>query len=658
MIAGALLSVLAVLAQPAASVPSAAEAERSIDARAFTWQVEPTPVVLGQTASATLTLRAKARDGAPLDVGTPRVSASVGTVSEAERIAPGTWRVAFTPPRETFPHIAIVVATLDVGTAWAVGFLPLSLWGQGQTIVRTKPASQVSLRVPTSTGTQMFGPVTADDKGAAVVPVIVPPGAGHGIARSRDEAGNESEAPIDLGVPPFQRVALAVVDDVVAGDGSGFARLLAVAVDERGAPLTRPELQVNATVGTVSSTSVAPGVTLVVLRPGKTRAAHADVEVTLAAAAGSRARARVVFAPGRVAAAAITLSRDALTADDLNRALDVSVLLVDEAGRPAGLHTVGVTVDVGRVSALVPSEGGARALTWTLPDASRVTKATMTVRLPSHEVMGTADLELRRGMPVSMAFDPRTPIVADGATPIELVLRATDRSALEVAPTGARFKIDPAHGRVLDVRVEGLALRVPVLLTEAEERRTVAVRATVGDVVAEAQLKVLPRPRVIALVAPGLVVASNYQAIVAVGPDLSFLTTLPLLDGTVVAGGSLALLQSLTRPAGIADHRALPAFAELGWRPPSSIAGVDFHLGAAAGVALVDLVRVGQSAHVLEPVIVAQGVLGFVVPAGPGAVEVMARVGSSIFLDDDSLADDAGLPLGAGLALSYRFALF
>jgi hypothetical protein len=641
-----------------------------LHASAFAWTVEPAKVVLGETETVQIGLTAKAKNGEPLEDALPRVTSSVGTVTVPEWTAPGTWKLTLSLPKdETLPQVAVLVATMDSRAALAVGVLSVPLWGKGTSVVRTKPNSIVTLTV----GADTFGPVTADADGKAVVPIVVPPGALRGKAMSKDEAGNESEASIELGIPPFNRAALGVVDDAAIADGTGVARLVAVAVDERGAPVVAfgvdPEktLRAKASVGTIAIVQTGePGIALLELSPGKTKEPKSDVDIALDGQAASSAKGTVELVAGQIARAEIALATDVLTADDVDREVTAIVQLVDDAGRPTPAPTVGVSVDAGRVKSVTAhkeNRSGPRNVTWLLPDRSQPAPATLTVTLPSGKVLGGAQIALRPGKPVKLAFDRVPPMVADGEATLALTLRATDRFGVAVAPVGALVEMD--EGRIVDITIEGETAVVRVLPSAVDERRALKVNAGVDALAAHVEVQALPKPAVASLLGASLAISSNYEDIVAIGPELSALVRLPLLEGTVAAGASVSLLQSLTHPPRLIDHRAIPVMAELAWRPPFR-GDFDLHFGVAAGFILVDAVPRDQARHLLIPAVGGQAVLGVVWRLGPGALEIMGRGGTATYFDDflgndgngdPVLDDDVQLPIGAAVTVGYRFIL-
>lgn len=648
---GALLCSLA-LAAPSRAEPAAG---RAVDATALTFTVEPARIVLGETAAATVTLSARLPSGAPLDVAPPTLTVSTGALSAPTRTAPGVWTFTFTPPKEAFPHVAIVAGTIETAATSAVGFVPLRLWGRGETAVRTKPNSEVTVFI----GNESHGPVRSDASGLAKVPLVVPPGPERAVARSVDELGNESQKTIDLAVPAFNRVALLALDDPVPADGSGRARVLAFVVDKKGEPLFTAKLTATASVGGFDGepVGVAPGIFLLTWKAGKAAPGAAELKVALDGAAGSNAKASVKLISGGPARATLELSRDTLSADD-DRVVQTILRLFDGAGSPVAARAASVDVDYGRIDAMFTLPDGARRIQWVIPPEAKTERATITARLPSGQIVGSAEVVLLVGKPTQASFDDTDVVIADGQSSLELVLRVTDRAGNELVPTGARIEVDAKAGQIVGATVEGKTFRARFVPAVNDHPDFVRVRGVFGSVATEALVRTAPRPHAWLLVGPGVALGSNYGALVSAGPDLSLLVRLPGLDGSLHAGLSLALMQSIARPPGVVDQRAYPVWAELAWRPPLSPEH-GFHVGVAAGVVLGDLThRVGGvETRVVEPSLAGQLVLGWAYRLGPGFFEIDGRAGTSRSIGGTVGENLVGLPLGAAIVTSYRFAL-
>lgn len=190
--------------------------------------VSPDPLVLqkGQTAE----LRVSVRDAAGQPARAPlRLGASVGRLSSLKEVAPGDYRAVYTPPEERYPQVAILAAVSVADGAFAAA--PLRLAARVTVPGEGEPGATMTIAV----GGRSFGPQTIGPDGRFAIPLVVPPG-GRAVGTSTDKLGNVQTRPIDLKLPPFPRLLLAVVPPELPADGRSRAEVVAFAVDARGAP--------------------------------------------------------------------------------------------------------------------------------------------------------------------------------------------------------------------------------------------------------------------------------------------------------------------------------------------------------------------------------------------------------------------------------------
>lgn len=633
---------------PAAPLPIA-----TLRARAYTWQVGTARVLLGETKSVEVVVSANAAEGTPTESEAPELWASTGSLAPPVLREPGVWTTTFTPPADAFPHVAILLARVKRGTELFAGAIPLRLWGKGQTTVRTKPRSKVHVVI----GWETFGPIPADADGAARVPIIVPPGTAHAIARSIDDVGNASERDIDLGVPPYNQLALVPLDRVALADGSGSANLLVLAVDRDGSPLARPAFRVTTTVGSTSldAEPLAPGMFRLVLAPGKTALRSASLDVTLEGAEASHARALIDLVPGRPTRAEIDLSRVALSADD-PRAVDVVVRSFDAANNAVSSWTARPEVEAGRLIEGDATAGLERRFSWVLPaklPQKAAGSATVKVVADDGRVLGERKLALSPGRAAQIALEAQGPVIADGVSFTEVLVRLTDIAGNAIVPRDVAITVPPTIGRIQAGTVDGMVFRARFVPEARDHEGTAVIDAQAAGLRATTTIRVSPRPRARLLVGPALFVGSNYQALAQAGPELSMLVRLPGFDGGVHAGFSLALLQAVAAPEDT-SHRAYPLFLEAGWRPLLT-PDVLLHLGGAVGFVLTDEVRASPTGdrRAVFPGAAAQLSAGVAGRIGPGFLELDVRGGGGFTVP----ASSVGPPLGAGVSLGYRLGL-
>ncbi|MCY1023130.1 hypothetical protein [Pyxidicoccus sp. MSG2] len=161
----------------------------------------PARVVLGQDTRVTVVVRV------PAGSGPVRGAASSGTFAQ-ERMEGGEVRAfEWTPPSVRYPLVAVLAFWLEGGAEasaakpleWAAVRIPLL--GKTQLDVSTAAGASVVVEV----GDTRFGPVQADDRGRARVPVEVPPGVrSASVLATRETLRTRATIPLD----PPQEVPL------------------------------------------------------------------------------------------------------------------------------------------------------------------------------------------------------------------------------------------------------------------------------------------------------------------------------------------------------------------------------------------------------------------------------------------------------------------
>ena len=202
--------------------------------------------------------------GSDLEVRAPgaaqvAITASVGLVSAVES-RDGVFRARYTPPSINAPSVALLLAVVD-GTALSWLALPLS--GSLPLAVEVEPLSKVEVELAGRT----FGPVVADGKGSASIPVILPPGVREATLHLTDRLGSRKDKPLELPPARFSRLRLAARADTATSASPTDVEVFVVLSD--GAPDRHAAVSVTSDRGEVlPGKSIAPGVYLVrVLAP-------------------------------------------------------------------------------------------------------------------------------------------------------------------------------------------------------------------------------------------------------------------------------------------------------------------------------------------------------------------------------------------------------
>jgi|GEM_PF-1355490 len=640
-----------------------------IDVKSIRFRIPDTQVVLGETESISLELSAVQPDGKPLDVAPPLLRASTGSLSQPLRTGPGTWTTTFTPPKDRFPHVAILSAQIDTRDGPSVGFASLPLWGKGKLEVATKPNSEVWVFL----GNHKFGPGKSGAKGVAHVDILAPPGPERAVAKSTDEVGNESQKTVDLKVPSFNRLAIIPIDEVAAADGKGVAQVLIFLVDKKGVPMFDAPVDVNATVGGLQGDpqGLAPGLFRLHYAPGQTAEKKATLDVALQGkgAEASKASFSIDLLPGGPVRATVDTDVTELSAD-APRDISAVVQMFDEAGNVVPRNAGKFDVDVGRIAQVEPLDDNKQRVHWLLParlDAGAV-DATLTVRSRAGDVVGEWKVKRTAGKVATVLAVGPDEVTADGVSRAVFDLRATDAAGNPLSPDAVTVDAD---GEVSDLSHTDVLKQVAVVFDRVDDVQVAKVRIRsnaegVADVDKRIRLRP-PRLKAKLLAGVGVITDWNFGNAFAAGPEGSFHLRLPVLDGSVTAGVRAAVLQAVpttvsSGSAGVTRiHTAVPLMFEGQWRNAhlldDVLPGVVFFAGGGAGLIYADvaLYTDGQlyPERSLTTAIGASAFGGAGYVLGPGAIEAELHLTVGVPLDFAYGAT----PTGLGASIRYRFEL-
>jgi hypothetical protein len=277
-------------------------------------------------------------EGRPL-----QVVVSAGRIDELTRIGSGRYRAMFRTPPTRFPQVAIVAFWYETGADADVQFQSIPLYAKTKLPYKTKPGVDVRILV----GSESFGPVTADRKGVATVPIVVPPGV-------RDVAVSTSErtkSTVAVKVPPYNRLAMVATPYLVPGDGVSSATLHIYYEGDQPPPAS--QLRIAVSSGEVKPGSADRNHYKVQYTPGKTVSEHAatigatmegdstskaQVELQIGSPVGERMVAKVTDIAGHAPNGASGAVFDVFITDA--RGLGVSKLQV------SGTPSAGTVVDL------------------------------------------------------------------------------------------------------------------------------------------------------------------------------------------------------------------------------------------------------------------------------------------------------------------------
>ncbi|WP_164020156.1 hypothetical protein [Pyxidicoccus trucidator] len=252
----------------------------------------PERVVLGQDSRVALKVRV------PKGSGPVRGAASSGTFTR-ERVEGGEVRVfEWTPPPVRYPLVAVLAFWVEDGAPLPgvapskaeaagsgpseVGVVRIPLLGKTQLDVSTDAGASVVVEVDG----KHFGPVKADDRGRARVPVEVPPGVlSASVLATRDTLRTRAAIPLDP--PTEQPLVAALLPSPLPATGGGWL----LVAGEEGLVHGDVELSVEgARLSAVSEESLlryrvtpkadATAITVTVRRKGQDDTARAVAELT------------------------------------------------------------------------------------------------------------------------------------------------------------------------------------------------------------------------------------------------------------------------------------------------------------------------------------------------------------------------------------------
>lgn len=206
----------------------------------------PAQMVLGQDEEATLSFRIDDL-GAATSLDDLDVRVSSGEVQNLTYMGSGRFTARYVAPKVNYPQLALVTVAdrRDRDKLYAATVIPLQ--GKTNYPVPTRPGATVILRI----AGRDYGPVTANDRGRVMIPVIVPPGVEYADkVEVVDAVTNESR--IDLRVPETKRLTLFPMPDTLVADEAGATPVRVAVFTRDGQPDEDAEVSFVATGGTVS----------------------------------------------------------------------------------------------------------------------------------------------------------------------------------------------------------------------------------------------------------------------------------------------------------------------------------------------------------------------------------------------------------------------
>lgn len=431
----------------------------------------PGAIVLGEVASVPVSISAPEPpegERRPL-----RLSVNVGRFGPLERLAPGRYRATYELPTTRHPQVAFVAVWRETGPEAPIHFFRVPLLGRTTLPVRTRAGATVKVMVED----RVFGPVIANRSGRAEVPIVVPPGVPEVVASSTT-AKTQSQATVDTGVPPYNRVTLAVTPYLVEADGQSSATVHVI-YDAAGAPPPIERVRVRASGGRLSPLGAdGPRYRFRFVAPPELRETAVRLEVKIEGDRASQARAELEIGRPRATQLVILPPERALPAEG-TRTSTVEVLAIDRLG--LGVPKLSLTASVTGARLVELREAGeGRYLLVLAPARSHPAGGA------AHAVVTLDDPPLRaeRSLPISappwparLEFETEPGVPSgDADDPFLLELRAFD--AQGVPFDGARLSLSVSSGKRTEIEALGEGRYRAVILPSGEDD---TVELTVRD---------------------------------------------------------------------------------------------------------------------------------------------------------------------------------
>ncbi len=254
---------------------------------------------------------------------------SVGTLTNLTHLGGGQFTGLYTAPTVNVPQVALVTAVDAGDPTRGYGAVAIPLAAKVDQAVQVPAGASVLLKV----GGRDFGPVTADSKGRAKVPVVVPAGTTT-ATRITVVNGVPTEEPFPLSVPETRRLALFPTSVALPADGRLQVPVRVFVVTPDGRPDESAQVELAASAGTVSAVRHEGGGIYVATYAPPHGNAATKATLTAKLAGGSKAQVDtrdVPLVPTRATGLALTADPPALPAGATSLAVVAKVTGPDGA---------------------------------------------------------------------------------------------------------------------------------------------------------------------------------------------------------------------------------------------------------------------------------------------------------------------------------------
>ena len=207
----------------------------------------PSELTLGRDGGTTITINLDGARNGQLANEDLVILTNSGTVENVTDMGGGKFAASYKPPSKFFPHVALITFADRRNPNRTYGSLAIPLVGKANFPVVGQPNSSVLVRIDD----REFGPVSSDANGRAQVPIEVRPGFVDARVVSVSN-GQQTEEPLDMQVPPANRVALFPISPAVASDPAISMPVRAYVTRPNGEPDTSARVKFSTTAGSIA----------------------------------------------------------------------------------------------------------------------------------------------------------------------------------------------------------------------------------------------------------------------------------------------------------------------------------------------------------------------------------------------------------------------
>lgn len=330
------------------SVPIQAPLHQLVDI-----SISPTALTLGDDVQASISVSLTGGAKQTAKAEDLLLTTSVGELENLTRMDAGQFNAIFKPPADATPQIAVITVADRRDPNKTYGHVTVPLTARIDYPVRSKAKSKVLVQVRE----REFGPVDADSRGRAKVPIEVPPGENDALLVTL--LGDERfEEELSLEVPISPRVRMLPTYEFVPADPYAPIPLRAVVSKSTGGPDSRARVFFTATGGEVSEARhEGNGVYSATWSPPLANAAtEVSLQVSVDDKDEGHADSRTLtLIPARPKKMTLRTNPEQLTKDDTAFALGAKVAGADGVGMPGrvmafvvnGARQDGETLDAG-----------------------------------------------------------------------------------------------------------------------------------------------------------------------------------------------------------------------------------------------------------------------------------------------------------------------